>query len=106
MTPAKHLVPVIQPNKCAASSLTPAKCQGTGIVVKQNYDLRTPLEDKLDGAGKFGWTAYVNRTGTIVHLVKAGAPFLVRLVPRPTLKGVSTSYAVKVIQSMVGGHLV
>lgn len=76
------------------------------MTVKQNYDLRAPLEDKLDGAGKFGWTAYVNKTGTIVHLVKAGAPFLVRLVPRPSLKDVSTSYAVKVIQGMVGGHLV
>lgn len=94
----------IQPDKYAASSLT-ATVPYQSITVKQNYDLRAPLEDKLDGAGKFGWTAYVNKTGTIVHLVKAGAPFLVRLVPRPTLKDVSPSYAEKVIGAMVYDHL-
>lgn len=75
------------------------------MTIKQDYDLRAPMEDKLDGAGKFGWTAYVNRAGTIVHLVKAGAPFLVRLVPRPTLKGVSVNYAERVIRGMVSDHL-
>lgn len=60
-------------------SLPPKRAQ-TGISLTFPYDLRTSLDEKRYDASVFHlWTAFVNNTGTLCHVVSPESGILIRL---------------------------
>jgi len=65
----------------AKAVIVPHNCsRGTGIHVEFPYDLRTGADEKnMDCHPLYQWTAFMNNTGTLCHVICPEAELLVRL---------------------------
>lgn len=87
-----------------ASKILPLR-QKKSITLKFPYDLRIGLEEKVLDAAPFGWTAFLNNSGSLVHLVHADGGFHVRLPMPFAAKGCHPAFIESTIRRMVDGKL-
>jgi hypothetical protein len=58
----------------------PPKKEIIGMVLKRDYDLRASLDMKIfDASDMARWTAFVNRTGKLCHVVSPEGELMIRI---------------------------
>ena len=68
--------------------ITPGK--SLRLSVKFPCDLRASLKMKAEEASKFSWTAFVNRAGTLAHIMYYDDELLIRIPLKPSINSYST----------------
>jgi hypothetical protein len=81
--------------------------QGLSVQVVRDCDLRASLPEKTVSCSVFAnWTAFVNRAGTLIHIVPQGGEGLVRIALYYSMKTCSDNQIMRYVQSWASGRLV
>ena len=77
-----------------------------GISVRFPVDLRISWAVKINGASKqVSWTAYINNSGTLCHLVQPNIEVLVRIKFKDSVKTYSNRYISEVIKQRLSHYI-
>ena len=78
-----------------------------GFHVVRSVDLRAPLEEKASDCHKFTkWTAFVNKAGTLIHVLPKEGDFHVRIPMFYSTNGLSDLRSEAMLASHLEGRLV
>jgi hypothetical protein len=79
----------------------------TGYQVVRGVDLRAPLEEKASECCEFTkWTAFINKAGTLIHVLPKAGDFHVRIPMFYSTNGLSVLRLEAMLASHLEGRLV
>jgi hypothetical protein len=81
--------------------------QAVSVHVVTECDLRSTLEEKTTRLHRFaGWTAFVNRAGTLIHVLPKEGDFHIRIpLYGRSIKNCTLPYIERLVQSYAQGRL-
>ena len=78
-----------------------------GFFIIRGVDLRAPLEEKASDCHKFTkWTVFVNKAGTLIHVLPKAGDFHVRIPMFYSTSGLSNARIEAMLSSHLEGRLV
>ena len=99
-------LPVKEFREWAAEVMRAKESERIGMVISYPEDLRQSIKMKIFSASpKAKWTAFVNNTGTLVHVVSPEGALLIRKKLTYPIKHLSNWKMLKVIQNLVGPYI-
>lgn len=85
---------------------TPRPDRRVSVHVIRGVDLRATLEEKAIDCNHYAdWTAFVNRTGTLVHVLPKEGDFHVRIPLYFSTANCTDYYVERLIQTTINGRL-